>query len=58
MGCLIMVYSVYLWQYDISDPTIVDLTSNFFVLCTNMNVYLYNCSWRAEPSIVIHEEWA
>ena len=24
------------------DPTIVDLTSNFFVLCTNVKVYLYN----------------
>ena len=23
------------------DPTIVDLTSNFFVLCTNVKVYLY-----------------
>ena len=23
--------------------SIVDLTSNFFVLCTNMNVYLYIC---------------
>ena len=22
------------------DPTLVDLTSNFFVLCTNMKVYL------------------
>ena len=26
------------------DPTLVDLTSNFFVLCTNMKVYLYNYS--------------
>ena len=24
------------------DPTQVDLTSNFFVLCTNLKVYLYN----------------
>ena len=24
------------------DPTLVDLTNNFFVLCTNMKVYLYN----------------
>ena len=23
------------------DPTLVDLTSNFFVLCTNMNVFIY-----------------
>ena len=28
----------------ISDPTLVDLTSNFFVLCTNVEVYLYNYS--------------
>ena len=26
------------------DPTLVDLTSNFFVLCTNMKVNLYNYS--------------
>ena len=26
------------------DPTPVDLTNNFFVLCTNVNVYLYNYS--------------
>ena len=26
------------------DPTLMDLTSNFFVLCTNMKVYLYNYS--------------
>ena len=31
-SCLIMVDSVCLWKYDISDPTLVDLTSNFFVL--------------------------
>ena len=24
------------WKYDISDPTQVDLTGNFFVLCTNL----------------------
>ena len=29
---------------NISDPILVDLTSNFFVLCTNMKVYLYNYS--------------
>ena len=28
----------------ISDPTQMDLTNNFFVLCTNMKVYLYNYS--------------
>ena len=31
-------------KYDISDPTLVDLTSNFFVLCTNMKIYLYDYS--------------
>ena len=34
----------YMMKYDKSDPTQVDLTSNFFVLCTNMKVYLYNYS--------------
>ena len=33
--------SVCLWQYDISDPIQVDLTSNFF---TNIKVYLFNYS--------------
>ena len=37
---LIRVHSVCLWKYDISDLTLVDLTCNFFVLCTNMKVYL------------------
>ena len=27
---------------NISVPTLVDLTSNFFVLCTNIKVYQYN----------------
>ena len=31
-SCLIRVYSVCLWTYDISDPTQLDLKSNFFVL--------------------------
>ena len=31
-------------KYYISDPTLVDLTSYFFVLCTNMNIYLHNYS--------------
>ena len=26
------------------DPSLVDLTSNFFVLCINVNVYLYSYS--------------
>ena len=33
--------SVCLWQYDISDPIQVDLTSNFF---DNIKVYLFNYS--------------
>ena len=40
-SCLIRVYSVCLWKYDLSVTTPVDLTSNLFVLCTNMKVYLY-----------------
>ena len=40
-SCLIRVYSVCWWKYDISDPTLEDLTSNFFVLCTNMKIYLW-----------------
>ena len=37
-SCLIRVYSVCLWKYDIADPTLVD----FFVPCTNMKVYSYS----------------
>ena len=33
------------------DPTLMDLTSNFFVLCIDMKVYLY---W-VEPSMKISE---
>ena len=47
MSCLIRGYSVCLWKYDISDPTKVDLTSNFFVLCTNMKVYIIIHSGRS-----------
>ena len=36
------VYPVCFQNCDMSDPTLVDLTSKFFILCTNMNVYLYN----------------
>ena len=43
-SCLIRVSSFCLWKYDISDPTLVDLTGYFFVPCTNMKVYLYNYS--------------
>ena len=35
-SCLIRVFSVCLWVYDISDPTFVDMAINFFVLCTNI----------------------
>ena len=38
------------------DPTLEDLTSNFFVLCTNVKVYLYNSSLWVELSMNIHEE--
>ena len=38
-SCLIKVYSVCLWKYN---PTLGDLTSNFFVLYTNVKVHLYN----------------
>ena len=37
------------------DPTQMDLTSYFFVMCTNMKVYLYNYSYRVEPSMNTHE---
>ena len=37
------------------DPTLVDLTNNFFVPCANMKVYLYNYSKWVELSINIHE---
>ena len=40
-AALVRVYSIYLWKYDISDPTLVNLISIFFVLCTNMKVYLF-----------------
>ena len=38
------VYSICLWKYDTANPTHMNLTSNSFVLCTNMKVYLYNYS--------------
>ena len=36
--------STLLLKYDIADPTQLDLTNDFFALCTNMKVYLYNYS--------------
>ena len=44
-----------LCKYDISDPALVVLTSNFFVLCTNMKVYVYNFSLWVEPSMNSHK---
>ena len=37
------------------DPTLVDLTHNFFALCTNVKVCLYNYSYLVELSMNIHE---
>ena len=39
----------------IYDPTLVDVTSNFFVLCTNVKVYLKNYSQWVKPGMNIHE---
>ena len=39
----------------IYDHTLVDLTSNFFVLSKNVKVYLYNHSKWAELSMNIHD---
>ena len=36
-------------------PTLVDLTSNFSVLCTYVKVYLYNYSLWMELNMNIHE---
>ena len=38
-----------------NDPTLVAQTSNFFVLCTNVKVYLYNYLHWVELSMNIHE---
>ena len=37
------------------DPTLVELTSNFFVLCTTVKAYLYNYSQLVELNMNIHE---
>ena len=37
------------------DPTLVDLSSDFFVLCSNVKVYMYNYSKWMEFSMNIHE---
>ena len=33
------------------DPTLVDLISNIFVLCTNVKVYLYTGNYKGGCSI-------
>ena len=44
-SCQIRVYSVCINENMIRyDPTLMDLTSNFFVIHTNVKVYLYNYS--------------
>ena len=43
------VYSICLWKYVISNPTLVRIKSKFFVLCTIMNDFLCNYSWWVEP---------
>ena len=60
-----MVYSNYenMIRYD---PTLMDLTSNFFVLCTNLKAYLYsirvhdNSSKTISPirQIVAYDFWS
>ena len=37
------------------DPSLVRLTSTFFVLCINLKIYLYNYSLWVELSMNIHE---
>ena len=37
------------------DPTLVNLTSNFLVLCTNMKYYSYNYAEWVDLSMNIHE---
>ena len=45
-----------LFQYMISfDPTLLDLISNFFALCTNTHVFIYNYPQWVELSMIIHE---
>ena len=40
-SCLIR-YTLFAYENIRYEPILVDLTSNFFVLCTNMKIYLYN----------------
>ena len=55
-GCYTASSGSTLFDYGntISCHTLVDLASDFFVLCINMKVYLYNCSWWVEPCMNIH----
>ena len=34
------------------DPTLADLTGNFFVTCANVKIYLYNCQAGVEFNIL------
>ena len=52
---MIRVYSVCLWKYDISAPTLLNLTNNFLVQCRNVKIYLNNYSMWVELSMNIHE---
>ena len=54
-SCLTTVCSICVSKYDISDPTLVDRTSSFFVLCTNLKVYLFNHSKWVELSMTNYE---
>ena len=42
-------------ENDISDPTLVNLTNNFIVLYTNMNVYIIICSGLSLERIFMKE---
>ena len=45
----------HLWKYDLRyDPTLVDLTSNFFVLCANVYVIIHS-GWSLYISMNIDE---
>ena len=37
------------------DPTLMDLTINFFVLYTNVKIYLYNYSKLVDLNMNIHD---
>ena len=39
-SCLIRVYSVCLWKYDISDPTLLDVTRNFYSMYKRESLFI------------------